>query len=150
MAKRPRRVTGVVDTSALTPEEIAAVKARARDMLSKELKEKQEDALLAASLQELREAHDPDEKVENFTLDLAGHSDRIMLDGVVYFHGQTYAVPYGVKATLKEIVARGWDHEAEIKHVNAGRNRPLPRGVQLSPTNPNGVINTTGRMMGGL
>lgn len=143
----PRRSRTHVDTSLLSQEERDAIGKRATAAAAKELKQRQEDEFYKASLQAAREANDPDEALESFTLDLAGHSDRITLDGTVYFHGRTYEVSMRLKQTLKDIVARTWEHEDEVGGVNRDQHRPV-RSVALSPRAPNGI--TTSRLGGGL
>lgn len=49
------------------------------------------------------------------TLDLAEHSDRIVLNGTTYLHGHTYPkLPRHVADTLREIQSRGHNHQNEI------------------------------------
>ena len=49
------------------------------------------------------------------TLDLAEHSDRIILDGVTYLHGGTYHFDRAQYETIREIIHRGYEHQAEIE-----------------------------------
>ena len=54
-------------------------------------------------------------KEYTLTLDLAEHSDRIILDGVTYFHGGTYTFDKAQYDTVREIIHRGYEHQAEIE-----------------------------------
>lgn len=145
MAKR-RPAVILVDPTTLDDETKAALRARARAAVAKEVEQKTADALYQQYLEEERRALDPQQEVKYITLDMAGHSDRIMLDGTVFFHGVTYAVPKGQYDALRDIVARGWEHESEIGFANRGRNvQARPKDITLSPRNPVGMPMGIGR-----
>lgn len=63
-------------------------------------------------------------KVE-ITLDLAEHSDRLVIDSTTYFHGGTYTVPQSLANVMRDMIARGWEHQREIdgKDRNAYRRQ---------------------------
>jgi hypothetical protein len=48
------------------------------------------------------------------TLDLAEHSDRILINSRIFMHGQTYRVQRHVADTLREIQSRGHNHQNEV------------------------------------
>ena len=48
------------------------------------------------------------------TIDLAPHADKIVIDGVAYYHGMTYNFAPAAVNTINEIMFRTWQHEAEI------------------------------------
>jgi hypothetical protein len=54
-------------------------------------------------------------KEYTLTLELAPHSDRIILDGVTYLHGATYTFDRAQYDTIREIIYRGYEHQAEIE-----------------------------------
>lgn len=65
-------------------------------------------------------------------LDLAPHSDRLIIDGTIYLHGRTYTVPQRVYDVMRETIHRGWEHQREID----GKDRNVYReksNVRLSP-----------------
>ena len=95
----------------LAPDEIAAIRAKARLTVEKELKDKQEGALLAKFVEEERRALDPKEELVPIFLSLAGHSNYIMLDGTQFFHETLYHVKPSVFQVLTEQMNRGWAHE---------------------------------------
>ena len=72
------------------------------------------------------------------TLDLAEHSDRLVIDSTTYFHGRTYTVDKVTYDTMREMVHRGWEHQREIdgKDMNTYRAQA---NIQLKPDS---VINT--------
>lgn len=151
MARKPRAPGAKVDVSLLSAAEIEAIKTKARAAADKELKAKQEEALYEATLDDARRSNDPAETLFPVYLDLAPHANQITLDGRVYFHGHTVHVNYGVKCALKDIIARSWEHEAEVGGVNRDRYRPS-RGLTISPNGVTGVagVTTAARMAGGL
>lgn len=121
-----------VDPTLLSEEVKQQLRIKARERVNQERQEAAMDAFLAKEVALARHAHMPQEELKYISLDMAGHADRIMLDGVIYFHGQTYEVPKRIYDVLREVVGRGWDHEDEI----GGANRDLyrrPRSTALLP-----------------
>lgn len=121
-----------VDPTLLTAAEKAALREKALERVNKERKEAAMDAFLAQEIDLARRGHMPAEEMKYITLDMAGHSDRIMLDGVIYFHGQTYEVPKRVYDVLAETIGRGWEHEDEVGGANREQYR-RPRSTTLRP-----------------
>jgi hypothetical protein len=134
----------VIDPTLLSEADKAALRAKARERVDKERRDAAMDAFLGSEVELARRAHIPNQEMKYITLDLAGHSLFIMLDGTVYFHGETYEVPKMVYDTMAEIVSRGWEHESEI----GGANRELyrkPRNARIG----HGMENlTTAQLMG--
>lgn len=52
-----------------------------------------------------------EELVESVTINVAPHSDRITLDGVIYLAGRTYEMPKAKADTVRDIIAQTWKHE---------------------------------------
>jgi hypothetical protein len=52
--------------------------------------------------------------VVTVTLDLAEHSDKIIINGEPFWHGHTYTRPRHVVNQLREIMMRGWIHQDTI------------------------------------
>lgn len=76
----------------------------------------------------------PDERQCTITLDLAPHSDRLVIDNVIYMHGATYTVGQRLYDTIRDMQSRGWQHQEEIdgKDRNFYRRTKTPH---LSPRN---------------
>jgi hypothetical protein len=72
------------------------------------------------------------EKQFTITLDLAPHSDRLMIDSKIYLQAGTYTVGERLYNTMREMIHRGWEHQREIdgKDGNMYRNQS---NVRLSP-----------------
>lgn len=121
-----------IDPTLLSDAEKAALRERALERVAKERKEHAMDAFLEQEIAQARKAHLPAQEIKYISLDMAGHADRIMIDGVVYFHGQTYEVPKCLYDVLAEVVARGWEHEDEIGGANRNSYRK-PRSTALRP-----------------
>lgn len=110
--------------STLTPEEIAAVREKARETVALEAKKREEDALFKTFLEEEREALLPDEQKFPMVMNLAQHQAYIMLDGTQYLHGHLYYVTAATAQVLAEQTARGWAHEEQTQVQEAnGRSR---------------------------
>ena len=121
-----------IDPTLLSDAEKTALRTKALERVNQERKDAAMDAFLADEVSKARRAHLPEEEMKYISLDMAGHSDRIMIDGTVYFHGQTYEVPKRLYDVLREVVGRGWEHEDEI----GGANRDVyrrPRATALQP-----------------
>lgn len=104
----------------LSAEDVEAAKAKARQRVEAERRKTAMKAIEDEETQRLNVEeglHTGDQvkdELVNLTLDLAEHSSRISLSGRLYFHGQTYTVARHIADTLREIQARGWQHQQEI------------------------------------
>jgi len=76
------------------------------------------------------------------TIDLAGHSSKIVLDGREYHQGFSYVVPKPVYETLADIMQRTWQHEGTVGGANRDEYRK-PRHTVVS--NDNQVVNAPSR-----
>lgn len=106
----------------LTEEDRAQIKEKAREHVKAERRKKAEAKALAEAIREEEISYNPFEQTEDVTIVLApyvaakmNNSSFISLDGRMFFHGVTYTVPYSVARSLEDIMARGWEHEREIK-----------------------------------
>lgn len=104
----------------LSEAEVAAAVAEARERVRK-------DAVAAAKkkiiddevlrLQREEGMHTGDgvkDEVVPIYIDLAEHSDRLLVNMQPYYHGHTYNVPRHVANSLREQMARGWNHQDDI------------------------------------
>jgi len=55
----------------------------------------------------------------------------IMLNGVQYYHGEVYEFDVGQLRTIKDIVARSWGHEANIRGAENENAYRQPKSVTL-------------------
>jgi hypothetical protein len=60
-----------------------------------------------------------DEPHETVLIDLPGHSDKIVLDGVAFYHGHVYERPVSVVATLLDVMGKAWMHEENVGGANS-------------------------------
>lgn len=134
--KKGRPEITVIDPNSLTDDEKAALRAQARAQVDAEVRQRTTDALFVQYLQEERRKGDPQEETKYIVLDMAGHSDRIMIDGVAYFHGTQYGVPLSLYNVLRDVVQAGWRHEDEIGGANRSSYNK-PRQIRLSPNMAN-------------
>lgn len=129
----------------LSVEEIAAIRAKAREHVNKTKKESTEDALLHAYIKEEERQFKPEEELVDIVLDLPEHAPFIRLDNRVWFHGVTYEVEMSVYQTMRDIQARMWDHEKQTEG-KAKFNRP--RQMNISPSRPGGEVTSTANIRG--
>jgi hypothetical protein len=128
-----------VPSPELTEAEKRALYQEALEVVAKEAKAKRSEELLEEYKKIARRELIPEEELEPVLIDLAGHSTKISLDGKQFFHGVTYYFSKAQAATVREIMHRGWKHEAEIKGANSNAYRK-PNSINLTPsdayTNP--------------
>lgn len=139
---RPRKAA--ITTSLLSPEDVALLTASELEALQqdaeKEATEEHLELVREKAKKIFKEKHrrrllsksDPNEGMRDIFLDLAPHSDKIMLDGTQYFHGTTYHVTKAVYDTLAEVMSRGWDHEREVGNANQKQYK-APRNLTITP-----------------
>lgn len=98
-------------------------KAAKKDMLARATQELEREAMLLAQT-DLRGDH------VSVTIDLAPFAPFIKLDGRLYEHGRTYAVPRKIFNTLNEQMFRTWQHEGTLhgESDNAYRRSSMQRG----------------------
>ena len=115
----------VSDMPTLTMEEMRELEAQARAEVQVELKAKLKADFLAKSKSDIKkkalfsEGHnDPGQAIERITINLPKFSDRITLDGVIYFHNGTYGFAPPKAAVIKETINRQWLHHAEINGLD--------------------------------
>jgi hypothetical protein len=121
-----------------TEEELVALRGKAKAKVLAEKKKAAETELLKKFEQEARAEDDPEEEMVSIMIDLPGHSDRITVDGKIFFHGSTYTVPRRKFDSLRDIVSLAWDHEDSVQGANTNDYR-RPRNINLSPSNPDGL-----------
>jgi hypothetical protein len=61
----------------------------------------------------------PGEKQFEITLDLAPHSDKLVIDSKIFLHGATYKMGERLYNTVREMIHRGWEHQREIDGKNS-------------------------------
>lgn len=108
----------------LSEEEKAELRAEAKQKVFLERKAAMKKEYLQAEIKRHRSLGKPGEEIVSCTIDLPGHADRIVMDGVHYFHGATYKVSRSKFDSIRDICARAWEHEHEV----GGANRDVYRG----------------------
>jgi hypothetical protein len=117
------------DQDLLSEKEKDALRAKAREAVFEERKDKLASALYTQFLEEERRAADPKKQTVPILLQLAGHAAYIMLDGKQFHTDQIYHVTPDVAHVLIEQMNRGWAHEelTEVRdHRTRRRWRPPP------------------------
>ena len=129
----PTRDDPAKSAGVLSEAEIAEIRTHAREQVTQEIKDRATSQLLAQFIDEERQVSVPDEEEMEIFLDLAPHSQAIMLDGRQYLHHHAYRVKRGVFQVLVEQITRGWAHDDQTQVVDSkGRRRwrpPLNMGV---------------------
>lgn len=122
----------IPDLSLLSQEEQNELRKIAEKEVLDERKKAARDAAIEAFKEQARIEADPEEELFEYQLDLAGHADRIMLDGKIFLHGNTYSFTRKELETVHDIVAQTWKHEDEIGGANRDYYR-RPRHVRVGP-----------------
>lgn len=112
--KGPTTPKAIVDVSIIDPKRIEELRASAKSKVEKERKAAAEAQLLDQFTKEERQAGGLEEEMVSVTLDLAPYCDRAMLDGVIYFNGQTKMVRASVADVLNEMMQKTWQHQSQV------------------------------------
>lgn len=131
----------------LSKQEREALEAEVQRELEKEQKAEAKKRIKEQMLREARQRIGLDEAVEEITIDLPIGAASLRIDNVIYQHGTTYNVRASVAASMREMIQRAWEHQAEIDghkkdyyrkmretHVSASgaaRNAPMTHGGPL-------------------
>lgn len=115
----------------LTEKEKEEIWKKAQAKVQAELRERAKRELFEEYERIARQELVPEEQLEPLLIDLAGHSSRITLDGIVYMHGHTYYFTQAQRATVLEIMQRTWTHEAEVGGANSNLYR-APRDNRIT------------------
>lgn len=109
------------DKPLFSPKELAEIKAKAREeILSEKKAAAKKDLIAKEKLRLQREeglttGNSHMDQIVSINIDLAPYSDRILVNGSAYWHGQRYSVPRHIAMSLQETMFRSWQHQAEIK-----------------------------------
>lgn len=112
--KGPQRGKAVVDTSIIGEDRVKALRLLAAKKVEGERVKAAEAKMLEEFENEERQAGGVDEPMVDVYLDFAPYVDRSMIDGVIYFNGQTKTVRESVALLLHEMMAATWKHQSEI------------------------------------
>lgn len=134
--KGPQKAKGVIDISIVGEERVKALRAQAAKKVELERVKAAEAQLLEQFENEERQATGINEPFVDITVDLAPYADRLMLDGVVYFQGQTKTVRESVAAVILEMSANTWKHQSIVD----GKSENFYRQSRAQQVTPNGVI----------
>jgi hypothetical protein len=123
---------------ALTESEVKRIETLAKQEVEKE----QNDALRKKYKERfkkiMRQQTGVEEGVEEIYIDLAKHSDGIVIDGVKYQQGHSYTVKASLAAEMRWIMQSTYWHQAEIDGKRKGYY--TERNTRLSPA---GTVTTT-------
>ena len=134
MVKRKTEPTKIpVDFATLSAEDKALLTQEARKSIAAEMEQDARDAYFAAEMARLRQEHVPDEVIVNVTIDLAPYLQNIMIDGTIYYHGYTYAVPRSRAVVFFEQMQRSWQHQDEIDGRGKSEAYRRPSNMRLGP-----------------
>lgn len=125
----------------LSPEEKEALTKQARAKVAEELRESKKKQFLKEEIAKFRRKSKPGQEEVRATIDLPGHSDRIVLDGTHFFHGVTYTFTLDQYRSVADISARAWDHEHEV----GGANRDVHRAPMSAIVKPGGITDGAGK-----
>lgn len=141
-----------LDSSILSAEDRAQIKAKAREHVNAERRKKAEAEYLAKSIREIEIEDRPTEQYEDIVIDIPPFvaaeklgGSCITLDGKMFFHGLTYNVPYSVARVLEDVMARGWEHENEIhgrRRRSEGYRRQINQHIRPGDEGVQSRVNT--------
>lgn len=102
----------------LSDDEMDELRAKAKATVEAKYKKIAKDKMLAQLIQEIEQESIPEQQVQPLLIDLAGHSNKIVIDGRPYYHGMIYNFTQAEYDGAKEIMANSWRHEREVGGAN--------------------------------
>lgn len=117
----------------LSVEDREALDKEAKASILAEMAQDARDAYFADKMAELRRGEVPEDQIVNVTIDAAPFVPFIMIDGVQFFHGYTYAVPVKQACVLYEQAHRSWRHQDEIDGRGRTEAYRRPYNTTLGP-----------------
>jgi hypothetical protein len=102
----------------------ASVRAKVKEELAAREQEHKADAVKETTARALQEARrqagltDYRDDLVSVTIDVAPYADKITVDGKMFFQGHTYQVVRRQADSLREMMARSWDHEDNTGYPN--------------------------------
>src|ERR1700753_1182892 len=112
--KKPSGPKMVVDTSILDDNKVKELRAKAKANVDRERQRAPEAQLLEELELEERRAGGLVEPLVDITIDLAPYADRLMIDGKIFFQGQTKTVRESEAALILEMVQATWRHQSIV------------------------------------
>lgn len=138
----------------LTNDQVLAARERARkrvedERVAKALKRVEQEEVERLRVEEgLTTGDRVKDEIVDIVMDLAPHSDKIVISGKAYHHGFTYPVARHIADTLREAMSRGWQHQDEIDGKNKAQQYAANRQFKLlakGKAEPSGaVVGTAG------
>jgi len=132
LEEKPEYLGQIPGADLLSDEDIAEIRAKAREQVETDRKKQAKEELKGRFLKEERHRSDPNEELIPLTIDLPGFADRIMIDGTVYMQGVTYRFPRNQYNSVVDQLAQSWKHEAQTGGANRDAYRQ-PRTTALRP-----------------
>lgn len=121
-----------VDTSIIDPKRIEELRAKAKAKVEKERLAAAEAQLLEEFELDERRAGGIEEPLVDVYMDFAPYADRAMIDGVIYFQGQTKTVRQSQADLLYEMMSATWKHQSIVDGKSENFYRQS-RGQRLTP-----------------
>lgn len=112
--KGPLAPKATVDISIVDPKRIEELRVKAKTKIEKERQLAAEAQLQEQFEREERQRGGLEEPMEDVTIDLAPYADRVRLDDVIYFNGETKTVRRGVADVLREMMSATWKHQSIV------------------------------------
>lgn len=126
----------VVDTSIVGEDRIKALRLLAAKKVEGERQKAAEAQLIEQFEKEERQQSGLDEPLVNVQINLAPYADRVMIDGVIYFQGETKTVRESVALVIQEMSANTWKHQSIVD----GKPESFYRQTRGQAVTPHGVI----------
>lgn len=134
--KGPQSPKAIIDISILDDKRVTELRAKAKAKVEKERQLAAEAQLLDQFEKEERQAGGLEEEMVEIFIDLAPYADRILLDGVVYFQGQTKTVRRSVAEVMMEMMSNTWTHQSIVD----GKSENFYRKSRGQGIAPNGGV----------
>jgi hypothetical protein len=115
---------------------------KAREHVEKQRKEAAIDSLFTGAVREFEREHVPADQLVEIEIALPQFAAFLRLDNVMYFHGMVYDVSRKQSVTMYDMMARSWEHQAEINgRKRRGDELLMPRNTRISAFDTNRPAN---------
>ena len=125
MAVTPPKHVPKTDPKLLTEDDRARLLKQAAAVVEDERKKATEAAELEKLIDAERAKFDADLTKETVVIDLPAFADKLIVDGVYYYHQQVLEVTSVKAASLRNQMAMCWEHEHVTGNPNASNYKPV-------------------------
>lgn len=121
-----------VITIELTDEEKEELLELAKTQVAEKYRKVAKKRFLEEMVKQVEQESIPEQQLHPLLIDLAGHANKVVVDGKHYIHGRVYYLTQNEYDSMTEIMSNTWRHEREVHGANGDFYRK-PQNALLRP-----------------